>query len=66
MAKYTYFVSGTYKSYGYKDTNFFNTEVTINKPISGLDRIKEVEKMLEKEFGVHSVVIMNFRTFCKG
>lgn len=58
---YHYFVSFSHVTNG--NMGFGNTDLTLDKKITGMDILKEITKYIEKKCFVNNVVILNFRLF---
>lgn len=58
---YHYFVSFSHVTNG--NMGFGNTDLTLDKKITGMDILKEITKYIEKKSFVNNIVILNFRLF---
>lgn len=58
---YHYFISFSHMTNG--NLGFGNTDLTLDRKITGMDILKEITKYIEKHCFVNNVVILNFRRF---
>lgn len=58
---YHYFISFSHRTNG--NIGVGNTELTIDCKITGIDLIKELSKIIERDLFVNNVVILNFQLF---
>lgn len=58
---YHYFVSFSHVTNG--NSGFGNTDLTLDRKITGIDILKEITKNIEKNFFLNNVVILNFRIY---
>lgn len=56
---YRYFVSFSHVTNG--KLGFGNTDLTLDRRITGIDILKEIARNIEKDFFVKNVVILNFQ-----
>lgn len=56
---YCYFVSFSHVTNG--KLGFGNTDLTLDRRITGIDILKEIARNIEKDFFVKNVVILNFQ-----
>lgn len=56
---YRYFVSFSHVTNG--KLGFGNTDLTLDRRITGIDILKEIARNIERDFFVKNVVILNFQ-----